>query len=73
VDRTRSNTLESQQEGFGLDIKKKIIIVRKVNHLRRTLTSPGEAVGSPLSGDFKNKSCRYLSGTFNVLPFTWTN
>lgn len=70
MDRTSSNSLESQQEGFGLDIKKKILIVRKVKHWRRTLTSPGEIVGSPPLGDFKNKSCRYLSGTFKVLPFT---
>lgn len=73
MDRTRSNSLESQQEGFGLDVKKKNLTVRKAKHWRSTLTSPKETVGSPLLGDFKNKSCRYLSGTFEVLPFTWTN
>lgn len=47
--------LESQQERFRLDImEKKNLIVGKAKHLRRTLTSPGETMGSPLLGDFKN-------------------
>lgn len=70
MDRTRSNSLESQQEGFRLDLRKKPVIVVKAKHLRRMVTSPGETVGSLLLGDFENKSGRYLSDKLNVLAFT---